>query len=107
MTVVSINAEDAGKYKEQVRGLFITAIVFAFLGFASKLAAAAGLSALDPIKILETQLINRLGTKLDAARAASILNFLLDSLISLAIILVCVGVGLINGYFDPVPEDNE
>lgn len=107
MTVVSINAEDAGKYKEQVRGLFITAIVFAMVGFFSKLAAAAGLSALDPIKIIETQLINRIGTKLDAARAASIINFLLDSLISLAVILVCVGVGLINGYFDPIPEEDD
>jgi len=100
MAPVSINVEDAGKYKEQVRGLFISAIVFACVGFLSKLAAAAGLSGFDPIKIIESQLVNPLGSKLQVARVASIINFLLDSLISLAVVLVAIGVGLINGYFD-------
>ena len=100
MPEVSINEKDAGKYKEQVRGLFISAIVFACLGFLSKLAGAAGLSALDPVKMIESQLVNPLGSKLHVARFASVVNFLLDSLISLAIILVAIAVGLINGYFD-------
>ena len=97
--MVSLNAEDAGKHSEQVRGLFISAIVFACIGFFSKLAAAAGLSMLDPIKIIDSQLVARVGNKVHAARLASVLNFLLVSLISLAVVLVAIGVGLINGYF--------
>ena len=98
--MVSLNAEDAGKHSEQVRGLFISAIVFACIGFLSKLAAAAGLGMLNPIKMLESQITVRMGGQMGAARAASVLNFLLDSLTSLAVILVAIGVGLINGYFN-------
>ena len=98
--MVSLNAEEAGKHADLVRGLFITAIVFACVGFFSKLSAAAGLTMLDPVKIMETQLVARAGGKLGAARVASVLNFLLDSLVSLAVVLVAIGVGLINGYFD-------
>jgi len=88
-------------YSEQVRALFITAIVFAAVGFFSKLAAAAGLSMLDPVKLIQSQLVARAGGQLGAARIASVLNFLLDSLVSLAIVLISIAIGLLNGYFDP------
>ena len=87
-------------YSEQIKGLFITAIVFATVGFFSKLAAAAGLSMLDPIKLIQSQLVARAGGQLGAARIASVLNFLLDSLVSLAIVLIAIAIGLLNGYFD-------
>ena len=88
-------------YSKQIRGLFITAIILASLGFFSKLAAAAGLGALDPVKLIQTQLVARAGGQLGAARIASVINFLLDSLISLAVVLIAIAIGLINGYFDP------
>jgi hypothetical protein len=87
-------------HTEQVRGLFISAIVFAAIGFFSKLAAAAGLSMLDPVKILQSQLVARAGGQMGAARVASVLNFLLDSLVSLAVVLIAIAIGLLNGYFD-------
>jgi hypothetical protein len=86
----------------QVRGLFISAIVFAAIGFFSKLAAAAGLSMLDPVKILQSQLVTRMGGQRGAVRAASVLNFLLDSLISFSVVLIAIAIGLLNGYFDNV-----
>ena len=87
-------------HTEQVRGLFISAIVFAAFGFLSKLAAAAGLSMLDPIKLVQSQLVARAGGQMGAARVASVLNFLLDSLVSLAVVLIAIAIGLLNGYFD-------
>jgi hypothetical protein len=84
----------------QVKGLFISAIIFASIGFFSKLAAAAGLSMLDPVKLIQSQLVARAGGKLGAARIASVLNFLLDSLVSLAVVLIAIAIGLLNGYFD-------
>ena len=87
-------------YSKAIRGLFISAIIFASLGFFSKLAAAAGLGMLDPIKIIQSQLVSRVGGELGAARIASVLNFLLDSLISLAVVLIAVAIGLINGSFE-------
>ena len=89
-----------------IRGLFIAALVLAGIGFFSKFAAAMGLSVLDPVKLVQDQLVNRLGAagrdKLPGAiRLASALNFFLDSLVSVAVILIAVAIGLINGYFDP------
>ena len=86
-------------YSEQIRALFITAIIFASLGFFSKLSAAAGLSMLDPIKLIQSQLVARSGGKLGAARVASVFNFLLDSLLSLSVVLISIAIGLLNGYF--------
>jgi hypothetical protein len=83
----------------QVKGLFISAIIFASMGFFSKLAAAS-LSMLDPIKLIQSQLVARAGGQLGAARIASVLNFLLDSLVSLAVVLIAIAIGLLNGYFD-------
>jgi hypothetical protein len=97
MATLNVNA---GEYKEQVRGLFISAIVFACIGFFSKLAAAAGLGMLDPVKMLESQIVTRMGGQTGAVRSASMINFLLDSLISLSVVLIAIGVGLLNGYFD-------
>ena len=87
-------------HTHQVRALFITAVVLASVGFLSKLAGAAGLSMFDPVKMLQSQLVSRVGGRLGAARVASVLNFLLDSLISLAVVLIAVAVGLMNGFFD-------
>ena len=35
-----------------------------------------------------------------AARVASVVNFLMDSLLSLAIVLIAIAIGLQNHYFD-------
>ena len=91
---------DKPDHTEQVRGLFISAIVFAAIGFFSKLSAAAGLSMLDPVKLLQNQLVARAGGQLGAARVASVINFLLDSLVSFAVVLIAIAIGLLNGYFD-------
>jgi len=87
-----------------IRGLFIAALVLAGIGFFSKFAAAMGLSVLDPVKLIQEQLVSRIasGNNLPGAiRLASALNFFLDSLVSVAVILIAVAIGLINGYFDP------
>ena len=97
--MVTLNT-NLGVHSQQVRSLFIAAVVLASVGFLSKLAGAAGLGMIDPVKALESQIARRVGGQLGAARIASVLNFLLDSLISLAVILLAVGVGLLNGYFD-------
>ena len=89
-----------------IRGLFISALVLAGIGFFSKFAAAMGLSVLDPVKLIQSQLVSRIGAVgreglPGAVRLASALNFFLDSLVSVAVILIAVAIGLINGYFDP------
>ena len=91
------------KHAKAVRGLFISAIVFACVGMLSKLMGAMGLGMFDPVSLMKQNVVNVGGKSIPVpgmARVASVVNFLMDSLVSLAVLLIAIAIGLQNSYFD-------
>ena len=61
--------------------------------------AAMGLGMFDPVELMKQNIIKVGGRALPVpgmARVASVLNFLMDSLISLAVLLIAIAIGLMN-----------
>ena len=96
------------KHAKAIRGLFISAIVFACVGMLSKLMCAMGFGMFDPVSLMKQNVVNVGGKSIPVpgmARVASVVNFLMDSLVSLAIVLIAIAIGLQNSYFDKDSEE--
>lgn len=94
------------KHAKQIQSLYLSALVFASVAMLGKLMGAAGLSAFDPVKILSAALgggntlsVTDRAKSSMRARGAAIITTLLDSLLSLSVLLLCVAVALQNGIF--------
>ena len=98
------------QHQNAVRGLYISAIVFASVGMLSKLMGAMGLGMFDPVSLMKQNVVNVGGKSIPvpgAARVASVMNFLMDSLLSLAVLLIAIAIGLQNNYFNKQSDGYE
>ena len=96
-------SDNNDQHQKAIRGLYISAIVFASLGMLSKLMGAMGLGMFDPVSLMKQNVVNVGGRSIPvpgATRVASVVNFLMDSLLSLAVLLIAIAIGLQNHYFD-------